>query len=228
MIHRHISRVRQGWLSWVDSDHSLAGLLLFLVLFGFIIYPLAGEGARSHAGAALAFSVVLVLGVMSSTTHDLARAGMVALAVVAFASRWSHYFFAARTVHIVATISAALFFGVLAGLIIRRAFRSGEITIYRIYGAIAAYVLLGIMWGELYILCYLLNPAAFYFAPATLYGNPPVSELVYFSFVSLTTMGFGDIVPVHPMARSLTSLEGLVGQIYPAVLLARLITLYRR
>jgi len=228
MIHRHISRVRQGWHSWVDSDHSLAGLLLFLVIYGFVIYPLAGEDARSHAGAALAFSIVLVLGVMSTTTHDMARGGMIVLAALAFTSRWSHYFLEARAVHLLAALSAALFFGVLAGLIIRRAFRSGTITIYRIYGAIAAYVLLGVMWGELYILCYLFEPQSFYFMPAARYGTPPVSELVYFSFVSLTTMGFGDIVPVHPMARSLASLEGLVGQIYPAVLLARLITLYRR
>ena len=50
--------------------------------------------------------------------------------------------------------------------------------------------------------------------------------MLYFSFVCLTTMGFGDIIPVSPLARSLVSLEGLLGQLYPAVLLARLVTLY--
>ena len=51
---------------------------------------------------------------------------------------------------------------------------------------------------------------------------------LYFSLVSFTTVGFGDIVPVHPVARSMATLEALVGQLYPAVLLARLVTLYQK
>jgi hypothetical protein len=89
-------------------------------------------------------------------------------------------------------------------------------------------VLLGIVWGEIYILIYLQQPSSFYFDANTQMGEPPISELIYFSFVSLTTIGFGDILPVHPLARSLVTLEGLVGQIYPAVLLARLVTLYNK
>ena len=75
---------------------------------------------------------------------------------------------------------------------------------------------------------YLFEPSAFYFDPATQSGEPPISELIYFSFTTLTTLGVGDILPVHPMARSLTTLEALVGQLYPAVLLARLVTLYQK
>jgi Ion channel len=52
-----------------------------------------------------------------------------------------------------------------------------------------------------------------------------VSDLSYFSFVTLTTVGYGDIVPVHPLARSLSSVEAIIGQLYPATLLARLVTL---
>jgi hypothetical protein len=51
------------------------------------------------------------------------------------------------------------------------------------------------------------------------------SKLVYFSFVTLTSVGYGDIVPVHPVARSLCNLESIIGQLYPATLLARLVTL---
>jgi voltage-gated potassium channel Kch len=51
-------------------------------------------------------------------------------------------------------------------------------------------------------------------------GNP-----IYFSFVTLTTTGYGDIVPLHPYARSLANIEAVIGQLYPATLLARLVTL---
>lgn len=228
MIRKHVSKARQDWHRWVDSDHSLAALLFFLVLYGFFIYPLAGEDGKTDTLAAWSFSAVLVLGVLSTTKHRGARVGMVVLAGLAFASHWLHFFIREHAVHVIAAAAASLFFFVLAWLIIGRVFRSGGITIYRIYGAIAVYLLLGILWGEFYILVYLTTPGAFYFDPATQYGEPPISELLYFSFTTLTTVGFGDIVPVHPVARSMSTLEALVGQLYPAVLLARLVTLYQK
>ncbi|MGC1091761.1 MAG: potassium channel family protein [Pseudolabrys sp.] len=51
------------------------------------------------------------------------------------------------------------------------------------------------------------------------------SSLIYFSFVTLTTVGYGDIVPIHPVARSLCNLESIIGQLYPATLLARMVSL---
>lgn len=228
MIHRHVKKAREGWHRWIDSDHSLAALLFFLVLYGFFIYPLAGTDGKTEPLAALSFSIVIVLGVLATTRNKGARLGMVVLAGLAFTSHWLHYFLQQHAVHIIAASAAALFFLVLSWLIIARVFRSGGINIYRIYGAIAVYLLLGILWGEFYILIYLLEPGAFYFDPATQYGEPPISELIYFSFTTLTTLGLGDIVPVHPVARSMATLEALVGQLYPAVLLARLVTLYQK
>lgn len=228
MIHKHVKRAREGWHTWVDSDNSLAALLFFLILYGFFIYPLAGEDGKTDTLAAWSFSVVLVLGVLATTKHKGARLGMVVLAGLAFTSHWLHFFIREHAVHIIAASASALFFLVLSGLIIVRVFRSGGINLYRIYGAIAVYLLLGILWGEFYILIYLLEPGSFYFNAATQYGEPPISELIYFSFTTLTTLGLGDILPVHPVARSMATLEALVGQLYPAVLLARLVTLYRK
>lgn len=228
MIGQQVSRTRSGWHRWVDSDHSLAALLFFLVLYGFIIYPLAGENGKTDTLAASSFSIVLLLGVLATTQHKGTRLGMVVLAVIAFTSHWLHFFLREHAVHVIATTAAALFFGLLCIFIIARVFRSGGITVFRIYGAIAVYVLLGILWGEFYVLIYLFEPSAFYFNPATQSGEPPVSELIYFSFTTLTTLGIGDILPVHPVARSLATLEALIGQIYPAVLLARLVTLYQK
>jgi hypothetical protein len=228
MIGKHVTKARRNWHQWVDSDHGLAALLFFLVLYGFIIYPLAGQAGKTNTLAASSFSIVLLLGVLATTQNKGTRMGMVVLAVIAFTSHWLHFFIREHVVHVIAATAAALFFGLLCILIIARVFRSGGITVFRIYGAIAVYILLGILWGEFYILMYLFEPLAFYFNPATQSGEPPISELIYFSFTTLTTLGIGDILPVHPMARSLATLEALVGQLYPAVLLARLVTLYQK
>ena len=228
MAHSPLIKARQDWRKWVNTDHGLAALLLVLVAYGFIIYPLACAKDTTNPLAASAFSAVLVLGVLATTRHKAVRMGMVTLAVFAFTSRWLHLLIQAHAVHVIAASASILFFSVLSFLIIQRVFSGGGITIFRICGAMAVYIILGIVWGELFVLVYLSDPSSFYFQPSSQFGEPPVSELLYFSFTTLTTLGVGDILPIHPIARSLTTLEALVGQLYPAVLLARLVTLYHK
>ncbi len=228
MTHGPLIKARQDWREWVNTDHGLAALLLVLVAYGFIIYPLACAKDTTNPLAASAFSAVLVLGVLATTGHKGMRMGMVTLAVFAFTSRWLHLLIQAHAVHVIAASASILFFSVLSFLIIKRVFSGGGITIFRICGAMAVYIILGILWGELFVLVYLFDPSSFYFQPSSQFGEPPVSELLYFSFTTLTTLGVGDILPVRPIARSLTTLEALVGQLYPAVLLARLVTLYHK
>jgi hypothetical protein len=227
-LNKHVDKARQGWRKWTDSDHSLAALLFFLVIYGFFIYPLAGKDGRTEPIAAGSFSLVLILGVLATTKHKGARTVMVVLAALAFTSHWLHFFVREHAVHMISAAAAAAFFGVLAWLITARVFRSGGINIYRIYGAVAVYMLIGILWGEFYVVAYLLDPSSFYFNPSTQHGDPPISELIYFSFSTLTTLGLGDVVPVSPITRSMVTFEALVGQLYPAVLLARLVTLYEK
>jgi hypothetical protein len=112
-------------------------------------------------------------------------------------------------------------------VLIGRVFQDGAVTRARVQGAVAAYLLIGLVWANFYRLCYLLLPGSFQIAaPAP--GQPfqPIdSQLTYFSYVTLTTLGYGDIVPIHPTPRMLAILEALVGQLFPATLLARLVSL---
>jgi ion channel len=99
--------------------------------------------------------------------------------------------------------------------------RPGRISRRRIEGAIAVYLLLGFTWAQAYELVTLWHPGAFAGA-VDASGSQPWT---YYSFVTLTTMGYGDIMPVHPLARALAVLEALTGQLYLAILLARLVSL---
>jgi voltage-gated potassium channel Kch len=100
--------------------------------------------------------------------------------------------------------------------------RSGPVTRRRIEGAIAAYVLLGVTWAQAYEMVALAHAGAF---AGRVDDTGGFTGWLYYSFVTLTTVGYGDIVPVHPIARSLAVLEALTGQLYPAILLARLVSL---
>jgi Ion channel len=103
----------------------------------------------------------------------------------------------------------------------------GVITVHRVLGAIALYLNLGLMFGTVYRLVWYFVPDSLTNIPAVI-GWQAYGAILYFSFVTLTSIGFGDIAPVHPFVRMLTNLEAIIGQLYPATLLARLITLELR
>jgi voltage-gated potassium channel Kch len=115
----------------------------------------------------------------------------------------------------------------LGGVIGRAAFGPGRVTWHRVQGAIALYLVLGLLFAHLFGLLNVLVPAAFTNVPPGLNADAVFyrGRLLYFSFVTLTTTGYGDIVPLHPVARSLATLEAVIGQLFPATLLARLVSL---
>jgi len=116
----------------------------------------------------------------------------------------------------------AILFLVLFALL-RSVFASERVTTDKIFAAACAYLLLGMIWSNAYQLALLGDAGAFNLAPADLADSR--AALTHFSFTALTTVGFGAISPVSKVARALSDLEALVGQLYVAVVLARLVSL---
>ena len=105
-------------------------------------------------------------------------------------------------------------------ILLSQVFAPGPVTHLRIQGAIAAYLLFGVAWAHAYAIVGSTIPGSFTIPERELHLP---SEWFYYSFVTLTTVGFGDIVPVHRVARALTVGEVLTGQLYLAVLIGRLV-----
>jgi hypothetical protein len=103
----------------------------------------------------------------------------------------------------------------------------GVVTVHRVLGAIALYLNLGLMFAAVYRLIWYFIPNSLTNIPGDA-GWQAYGTILYFSFVTLTSTGFGDVAPVHPLVRTLTNVEAIIGQLYPATLLARLITLELR
>ena len=111
---------------------------------------------------------------------------------------------------------------VIAVVLLAQVFRSGPITSYRVQGAIAVYLLFGVGWAHAYHLTELLHPGSFNSTAGPL---DSVVTWAYYSYVTLSTVGYGDITPVRPIARALSMGEALTGQLYLAVLIARLVAM---
>jgi hypothetical protein len=110
-------------------------------------------------------------------------------------------------------------------LVLVQVFRDGPVTAHRIQGAVVVYLLVGLIWAAAYEIVFYFDPQAFAFANGVRGQGFGVHGLVYFSYVTLATLGYGDITPLHPAARSLAVSEAFVGQLYPAILIARLVSL---
>ena len=127
----------------------------------------------------------------------------------------------------IAAVCYLLMFGFVTWEELRAVVRQGVVTAETISMSISVYLLMGITWGLLYVLIYVRHPQAFNFPGSA----PPLVDtiiptLVYFSFATISTVGFGDITPVLMQARYAAIAEGITGQFYLAILVARLVGIY--
>jgi len=126
------------------------------------------------------------------------------------------------------SLLALSFFSYTALLLLREVFlRTETVSSNTLYGAASAYLLIGIAWAEAFTVLELLEPGSFIFpASASHVGGPDISRFLGFSFVTLTTLGYGNIVPATSRAESLAIGEAIVGQLYVAMLLSRLVAMH--
>jgi hypothetical protein len=208
------------------GENALHPLLVALLLLILVVQPLVELDWLPGFSMAIGLQAVILAGLfcLDSAAHRgrhliiaalLSGAGLQGLALGP----------AGGQPGLVAAGAAALALGVLMAAILMQVVAAGRITTRRIEGAIAGYLLLGLIFACLYDLVHGLAPGAFLHHGAPSEAGGHVASYLFFSFVTLTTTGYGDIVPVHPAARSLAMLEALIGQLYLAVLLARLVSL---
>jgi hypothetical protein len=207
------------------SDPLLTVLTALLLFMMFVVAPLQAAGFVVFQAfgvfAALAMMTgVLILSGSSTAGFALLVAISMNIFVIILRLRGTP---SAYDLHMVA--AAWLVLSICLGAVVGRAvFAPGAVTYHRIVGAVLLYLLIALAFVALFVFVSLLIPKAF--SGLVLEDNTKfASSAIYFSFVTLTTVGYGDIVPIHPIARSLCNLEAICGQLYPATLLARIVTL---
>jgi hypothetical protein len=215
----------RNFASFWWGDRGMSAFLLLLFAFLFLAPFFESELLRSLS--ALFFTLLLISGVAYIPPRPLLRRVAGAVALAAIVLHWWQEFSPARSLAIAGSFLSLLCLACLTLVVLVRVFRdTGPVTSARVQGAVAAYVLFGITWATLYRLLHTCMPAAFSFAGAAAMAPVELQEtFAYFSFVTLSTLGYGDITAIHPVSRMFVILEALVGQLYPATLLARLVSL---
>lgn len=209
--------------SALSADDSLTALLSLLVVLIFVVGSFAGQRLIAWTYE-LAFALVVAFGVAAFTERLRWRLFAAGCAALLFLVKLTGVH-QTPTGRIVDASVALVAFIAVAAFGLRLVFREGEVTRQRVEGAIAVYLLVALAWANAYLIVALSVPNAFEMNDALTAMGDLKKALGYFSFCTLTTVGYGDITPVHPVARSLASCEALIGQLYPAILIARLLSL---
>jgi hypothetical protein len=207
------------------ADWLLTLLTALLILMLFVLAPLLAAGHVVFQGLSVAGLLAIIGGMLIISTSRVA----LTLMAVAFVANvcvffwrinhppWPHDLYLVAGGWLIASLTLGT---VIAGAVFKR----GLVTYHRIIGAILLYLLIALAFTTLFAFVGLTIPSSF---KGIVFEEEPtlVNSVIYLSFVTLTSTGYGDIVPVHPLARSLCNLESVIGQLFPATLLARVVTL---
>jgi hypothetical protein len=204
-----------------NEDRSLTIMLLLLLFFIFVFVPILNPGTGGQVFLKIIYSVIVVTGILSVLQHKKYVIIICTLAVIDVLIYWLSDANSSWSILIANDLSAILFNLFFATAILIKTFKPGDITFQRIEGSIVVYLLMGLVFAFIFHTIYLFEGESSF----NNIGGADIKGFLYYSFTTLTTVGYGDISPVHPLARSFANLEALIGQLYPAILIARLVSM---
>jgi hypothetical protein len=205
---------------WLQEE-SLSALLVLVVALLFVlpvVNPAAGRPLSD-----VVFSLLLLSGVATVARRGWGRWVIGATVLLVLVLKWTGLAERGGPTRLVEAFASLASMTAFTLLVLTRTLSPGPITRRRVEGAVAAYLLFGVACGLGYELLETFRPGSLNVGSA-LAGWELRRVLEYFSLVTLTTVGYGDVTPVSPAARALSTFEGVVGQLYPAILIGWMIS----
>lgn len=199
-------------------------LLFGLLLASIAVGPLTAEFGFGGSLLEVFLGLTLLATVLPVSSGNARRATL-ALVAVAILLRYAPL----RSLSTDAQVLSYLLWSVIALLAAYRALRYAlsnvPVDADHLLAALSAYLLVGVFWGAVYVAVESAAPRSLLTAGQLFAHGMSLNDGIYFSFVTLATLGYGDITPITPIARGLAVFEAIVGQLYLAVLVARLVGL---
>lgn len=194
------------------NDYLLVGILL-ITIFIIPLFPADWHRLLYKLFYSLIFFV-------SALSLKQARKLMLIIAMGSFIIMWLSELLHMPLLESISELTVALFFIIVVIKLLIQIAGSKEVDSVVILESISGYLLMGVMFTFLCVFVSLIYPSSFYFPGEV---SPNISDLMYFSFVSLTTLGYGDILPILPQARTLAMLIAVSGQLYLTIVIAILV-----
>lgn len=210
--------IEQTW----QSQANLAVFLVMLVVTIFVLPALAVGRAHIVLFGNMVYSVVLVTGAAIGWGRPRLMALGTTVVVPVLVLRWATWAAPGSRIQVWSEAGSLVATVVIAYVLLAQVFREGRINLMRVQGAVAAYLLIGVAYAFSYQIDMQVNPAA---VESTVGKMNSFVDWIYYSFCTLSTLGYGDIVPKSRLSRSLAIGEAITGQLYLAILIARLVAM---
>jgi len=211
------SHNQPGWFHVNRFSFLLISIVLFMILRPFV-EDLVGLSFLME----IFVTAILLSGIYAVSEDRVTLIFALLTGLPALFTNWSFQLLKTPSLLLIHHICAGLFFAVATIIIIRHLINQKEVTVDLIWGAVCGYFLLGFMWGDIFSLIETIQPGSFNLGQQEV---PDMDSFIYFSFVTLATLGYGDIVPLTKQAQSLTIIEAVMGQMYLAVNIAALVAI---
>jgi len=205
---------------------SAAEFLIAVVLL-FVVSPFVELIPGGNLIETVLITLVLVMGVLAVGRRRRTLVVAVILALPAFIGKWVNHFRPDLVPTEVFLVTGLLFVIFVVAHLLGFILRAPRVNSEVLCAGISTYLLLGLSWSFAYLLVAQLAPDAFFLNNGTTTGHSlHGADAFYFSLITLSTVGYGDIIPVSNVARMLAAMEAITGSLFVAVLIARLVALY--
>lgn len=189
----------------------------------FLSAPLVQDLPGGDLVEAVLLTVVSVSAVLAVGGRRRTLVVALLLVMPTLVAKWANHFAPGLFSPLVYLVAATLFFGFVVAHLVRFVFRATTVDANVLCAGLSGYLLLGLLWVPAYVAIARLNPAAFTVPAGTSLDG---FSAFYFSFITLSTVGYGDIAPLSRPARTLAAMEAIAGLFYVTILISRLVAIY--
>jgi hypothetical protein len=217
--------LHQQMTEFWSGDLGLTLVTISLLVLIFISVPLAKAGLYVRLVFDLIMVTLMISGALVISQNRIAKAVVIVFVFVSVAVLTAGRFHPTPFLHQFGSVLSTVTLLLYVRIVLLLMFRGGPVTWSRIQGGVSAYLLLGMAWASAYQFAEHLHPGAFHFVFPPDGVDQLTSKLIYFSFSTLSTVGFGDVTPTSPFARSLSISEAITGQLFPAILIGALVAM---
>ncbi len=209
-------------------------LFLFIaLLLPYLFHPFKSSDVMGISILDISFTLLIYVAIFTVGTMKKIPYTLLTIALVGQFLTWSSYYFKGYGLTIASQATTAVFLVYIGSIILHRIILNQDVTSNTIFAALCIYLLMALSWAFIYSIIYSTVPNSFYmndkFFSSQSENFFQISKLyyfIYFSFCTITTLGFGDIIPAVPISRMCASLEAMGGQLYLMVLVSRLVSMH--
>jgi hypothetical protein len=208
-----------------NEESGLTSIFIVLCISNFLVVPFFNQRLTILILVRITWFILLVAGITSMARNRAQMRKLSIIPILLVIVSTLQIILDNKILAYIDFVVELSVFALMIGMVIIKVFEGGSVTIHRVVGSIVAYMLIGNAWAIMFQFLYIQIPGSIQIPAVYTEPGVPNSVFLYFSYTTLTTTGYGEILPVHAIARTLVIIEQLIGVLYPVVLIGRLVSL---